>query len=371
MNMHSAYRAAFLAVGILQCSLGAHAQPDTQPTSPGVDAPAPPPDTTPAPPPPPPAPATPSDARDALKKQAGDVDQSTLLKDTLTKQDRSYSLLKAGRMAVNYDLNYQYIGTEAIVTSLDTTGSIDLFKIENTRAHTITNSVSLDFGLLDNVTLTGTLPFVSKFTQSDSFSGIANAPGDLLFGMRYQPMVQTLGGPTLTLTSTLSLPTGRSPFKTIQGQNLSTGAGYPSLTLGLNGSQVLDPVALFGSLNFTYNGAADNLHQTILDTTLTNVRPGKGVGFGAGFTYALSYNISTSISFQELVTTASRIQYLNSSGVAAERLTAQQVSALLNFGLGVRLNPKTTINVSAAIGMTTDSPDFSLGLNVPLTFSMF
>src|SRR5262249_6185894 len=156
------------------------------------------------PPPPPPSamPATPADARDALKKQAGDVDQSTLLKDTLTKQDRSYSLLKAGRMAGNYDLNYQDIGTEAILTDLRDGGSLDLFQVETTRAHTITNSVSLDYGLFDNLTLTGTLPFVSKFTQSQNFSGIANAPGDLLFGARYQPMVQTPGGPTLTLTST-------------------------------------------------------------------------------------------------------------------------------------------------------------------------
>jgi hypothetical protein len=372
MKIQSASWGALLALGMLQCSPSVQAQPDNQPASPGVDAPAPPSDTN-TPPGNPPGPASsPTDARDALKKQAGDVDQAALLKDTLTKQDRSYSLLKAGRMAVNYDLNYQYIGSEAIVTGLDTTGSIDLFKVENTRAHTITNSISLDYGLLDNVTLTGTLPFVSKFTQSDSFSGIANAPGDLLFGMRYQPMAQRLGGSTVTLTTTLSMPTGRSPFKTTLGENLSTGAGYPSLTLGVNGSQVLDPVALFGSASFVYSGTASGLHQAFPDeSTLTAVHPGKGVGFGAGFTYALSYNISTSVSFQELVTTASRLNYVTAAGLATDKLTAQQVSALMNFGLSVRLNPKTSINLSAAIGLTTDSPDFSLGLNVPLTFSMF
>ena len=66
--------------------------------------------TTPAPPP---APTT-SSAADALKKQAGDVDQATLLKDTLTKTDRQYSLLRAGRVAANYDLNYSYVGNQAI-----------------------------------------------------------------------------------------------------------------------------------------------------------------------------------------------------------------------------------------------------------------
>jgi len=48
-----------------------------------------------------------------------------------------------------------------------------------------------------------------------------------------------------------------------------------------------------------------------------------------------------------------------------------QVAALLNFGLGIRLSPKTTINLTAGIGMTTDSPNFSLGLDLPLTFSLF
>jgi hypothetical protein len=379
MNMTSASRGALLAVALLSCSLALHAQPDNQPAGPvgpGADNPPPAPAAAPAPAPAA-APAAASaasaatDAREALKKQAGDVDQAQLLKDTLTKQDRQYSLLKAGRIQTNYDLNYQYIGTESINTSLDDTGQIDLFKIENTRSHTITNSVSVDYGLLDNFTLFGTVPLVSKFTQSNEFSGTANAFGDISFGGRYQPFSQTPTGPTYTLTGSFTIPSGRSPFKEIAGQNLSTGAGYPTATLGMNASTVMDPVALFGSLNFSYAGQASGLHQQVIDTVLTNVKPGKSVGFGAGFTYALSYNVSTSITFQEMVTTASHITYLNSSNVSATRPTAQQVSALLNFGFGVRISPKTTINLSAGIGLTTDSPDFNLDLNVPLTFSAF
>ena len=117
----------------------------------------------------------------------------------------------------------------------------------------------------------------------------------------------------------------------------------------------------------------DNLHQfnPTDNTTLTGVRPGKSIGFGAGFTYALSYNVSTSVSFQETVTTPSHIASSTAATFAATRATTMQVAAMLNFGLGIRLSPKTTINLSAGIGMTADSPDFSLGLNVPLTFSLF
>jgi len=37
----------------------------------------------------------------------------------------------------------------------------------------------------------------------------------------------------------------------------------------------------------------------------------------------------------------------------------------------VRVSPKTTFNLSAGVGLTNDSPDFNLDLNVPLTFSAF
>jgi hypothetical protein len=319
-----------------------------------------------------PAPAA-SSAADALKKQAGDVDQATLLKDTLTKTDRQYSLLRAGRLAANYDLNYSYVGSQQIdVGFAQTTSAIDLLRVETMRAHTVTNTLSVDYGLLDNLTVSGTLPFVSKFTQSTVYSGTAYDIGDLVFGARYQPFVQSAAGPTYTVTGSLSLPTGRSPYDEMIGQNTSTGSGYASGTVGVNASQVFDPVALFGSLNFTAGKSVSNLHQynSTDDSTLTGLRPGKSIGFGAGFTYALSYNVSTSVSFQETVTTPSTISYVQ-TGTAGTNRTAMQVAAILNFGLGVRLNPKTTINLTAGVGLTVDSPDFSLGLNVPLTFSPF
>ena len=375
MNMTSANwkgSSLALACGLLTC-VAAHAQPDNQPPMPGPaapDAPVTPPGTQPAPP----APSA-SSAADALKKQAGDVDQATLLKDTLTKTDRQYSLLRAGRLSANYDLNSTYIGNQAIdVGFAASTSQIDLLRIETTRAHTITNTLSMDYGLLDNLTLSGTFPFVSKFTQSNEFSGTSYGIGDLVLGARYQPFVQKATGPTYTLTGSLSLPTGRSPYHQIIGQNTSTGSGYASGTIGMNASQVFDPVALFGSLSFTAAKSVSNLHQynSADGSVLTGLRPGKSIGFGAGFTYALSYNVSTSVSFQETVTTSSHISIVDASNNAlAPRATAMQVAAILNFGLGVRLNPKTTINLSAGIGMTVDSPDFSLGLNVPLTFSPF
>jgi len=41
---------------------------------------------------------------------------------------------------------------------------------------------------------------------------------------------------------------------------------------------------------------------------------------------------------------------------------------MLNLGLGVRFSPVTTINFTVGIGLTTDTPDFTVGMNMPLHF---
>ena len=52
-------------------------------------------------------------------KQEGDVDQSDLLKETLTSRDKQYSMLRKGKFAATYDLNYSYIGQQSIDAQFD------------------------------------------------------------------------------------------------------------------------------------------------------------------------------------------------------------------------------------------------------------
>jgi opacity protein-like surface antigen len=83
-----------------------------------------------------------------------------------------------------------------------------------------------------------------------------------------------------------------------------------------------------------------------------------------GFSYALSYKVSTTMSLQETVSARSRLKFADGSSSK----TAMQTSGMLNLGLGLRVSPKTTLNFSAGVGLTSDSPDFSLGMNMPLNF---
>ena len=286
-------------------------------------------------------------AREALKKKEGDVDQTQLLKDTLTSSEKQYSLLKAGKLAATYDLSYTYIGRQNLVVNF-TDGSLTQFQLENVRSHTVTNTLSTDYGVMDNLTANVTLPLVSKFTQTSSFTGITNGLGDLSLGARWQPFSMKRDGPTISITGSLRFPTGRSPFETVQGHDLATGQGYRSGTLGINVSKIVDPAALFGSFSFTLADGVNHIHQVDgSGNVLVGLKPGPSLGIGGGFAYSLSYDLSTTMSFQETLTLPSRLVFV---------------------GLGVRLSPKTTINTSLGVGITNDSPDFTLGLNMPLHF---
>jgi hypothetical protein len=307
-------------------------------------------------------------ARDALAKKEGDADQAKLLRETLSAADRQYSLLKTGKQAITYDLTYSYIGQQLIDATF-TDDKLTQFQIQNTRGHTVTNTVSVDYGVKDNLTANVTIPFVSKYSQSESFSGLSNAFGDVSLGVRFQPFPLSREFPALTATGTLRLPTGRSPFKTIDGQGLATGAGYTSMTLGVNASKVVDPVALFGSFNVSYGLPAKHLYQQRSGKTLVEMHPGAGFGFGVGFAYALSYNITSTMSFQESISARSKLKLVDSLGAPLpDARTSMQSSAMLNFGLGVRMSPLTTVNFTVGIGLTNDSPDFTFGMNMPLQF---
>lgn len=309
------------------------------------------------------APATADAARDALAKKEGEGDQSALLKQTLTAVDKQYSLIRRGQMSLTYDLSYSYVGEDRIVTDI-ANGNATLFNIENNNSHTVTNTFSADYGVLNNLTANLTLPLISRYADTAARSGMSNSLGDIGVGARWQPFEAHRDTPNLTLISSVRLPTGRSPFKIIAGSGEATGSGVGALTMGLNVNKIVDPVALFGSLNYTVSAPAKDLWQINGSRILTRVQPGGSFGFGMGFAYALSYGISTTVSFQEAISAGSKLRFAD----GLEAKTHMQTSGILNLGLGYRISPKTTINFSVGIGVTPDSPNLVVGMNLPLSF---
>lgn len=102
-------------------------------------------------------------AATALQKKEGDATQETNLQEVFTSNERQYSLIKRGVFSAYYDLDYTYYRDTRIDLALaDNSSQLNRLRIEEDANHTLTNSFTVQYGVLDNLTLSATVPFVAK-----------------------------------------------------------------------------------------------------------------------------------------------------------------------------------------------------------------
>lgn len=302
-------------------------------------------------------------ARDALAQQAGDASSEKNLEQVFQASEKTYSLLKAGKVGLLYDFDYSYYRDSRIDIAIsDSSSQLTRFRIEEDAQNTFTNSLELSYGVWDNLTFTTSLPLIAKYdTQNDlNTYGL----GDISFGVRWQPIPLKRGLPTTTLFANLSTATGDSPYDINVSQDLSTGKGYYSLSAGASVSKVADPIVLFASASFSTNTRISDLNQNRNGRILTTVEPGDSLGFSMGLAYALNYDVSMTASYQQSYAFSSQYGFDNGDVVQ----TASQVSGSLSFSLGLRTSANRIVNVSLGYGLTEDTPDMTLGFSMPIDF---
>lgn len=316
-----------------------------------------------------------SRARDALTKQDNDADTEKALEEVFEAAEKNYSLLRKGTASLNYNFDYTYYGDQridlVIEPNLDTDGqplgtsTIRSADVSPVASHTYTNAFTLDYGLLNNLTVSGRLPLIAKYDTEEDLT--TYGLGDLSASLRWQPFSYVPGKVSQTYFGSLKLKTGDSPYEIDLNKNLSTGSGYYSISGGVSASKVMDPVVLFGSLSYSYNFTADGLNQVRGGMLLKEVDPGHALSFAMGFAYSLSYDVSLSASFQGSYNDQTTfVLYTPSTGETRRSVAGSQMSGIMNFALGVRVSPKTIANVNVGFGLTELSPDFIIGLSLPI-----
>jgi len=301
-------------------------------------------------------------AREALARQEGDEGSAEQLEEVFQAAEKNYSLQKKGVHSLNYSFDYSYTGDQRLDVNI-TRGSTRNFDVVPTATHSFTNSFSYDYGLLDNVTVGARLPLVVKYDTQDELS--LYDVGDVGLTSRWQPFAYVPGKVSTTLFGTVNLPTGTSPYEIDVQEQLSSGGGVYSVGGGASLSKVLDPVVLFGSVSSSYRFDATDLNQVRGGRLLTKVEPGLSFSGSAGFAYSLSYDISLSISTQVSYTDETILYFSDGSKAVAQ----DQMAGFLSMSIGTRVSDTTIVNTSVGIGLTEDTPDFSLGLSMPLNFS--
>ena len=321
-------------------------------------------------------------ARDALTKKEGDADDQKALEEVFQAAENNYSLLKKGETSLNYSFSYSYFGDQAIDLEVDNT-VVRSASVNPSLNHTFTNTFTFDYGILNNLTGSISVPLVAKFETQEDLTGYGM--GDISVSLRWQPWPVLPGELNKTLFATFSTATGDSPYDIIVGEELSTGSGYYSLGLGGSVSKVLDPVVLFGSLSYSHSFNVEDIHQIRSGRQLEAVEPGDSYSASAGFAYSLSYDVSLTASVQGSFSQESVFDFqdtVTSQNIGTEEEpitrtivntnkaeTGESFSGVMNFALGVRVSPVTIVNVNTGFGLTEDSPDMILGLSMPLDIS--
>ena len=151
-----------------------------------------------------------SQAANALQKQEGDATQETNLQEVFTSNERQYSLIKKGEISTFYDLDYSYYRDTQINAAMNE-GSLYQLRVDEDASHTITNTFSFQYGVLDNLTFSASVPLIAK---SDKMKDATTAGlGDINFGARWEPFPLKNDRLPLILFGSLSTKTGDSPYE--------------------------------------------------------------------------------------------------------------------------------------------------------------
>ena len=300
-----------------------------------------------------------SQASSALQQQDGDASKEANLQEVFTSNERQYSLIKKGDISSFYDIDYTYYRDTQIDAEM-AKGQLYQLRVQENATHSLTNSFTAQYGVLDNLTFTASLPLVAKMDllKDTSTAGL----GDISFGARWEPFPLKAGRLPLILFGNVSTKTGDSPYEVNAADDLPTGKGYYSAGVGASTRKYIDPVVLFASVSANYGFKETGLNQRRGNRILDEFEPGISGGFAFGFAYSFNYDVSMTMSYQQSFNTGSEFTYSSQENYSP----ADQTSSTLAISLGVRISPETIVNGTVGIGLTEDAPDVSLGLSFPL-----
>lgn len=314
------------------------------------------------------------DVRKALEAKDQKIKEAETI---LSSTGRNYTLLPRHVLGVEYSFSYAYYSYFSLLTEdgddVDaSTGDTDYDLIRYLKFsgnHVTDHSFFIEYGFLDNLTFHLDLPFtVRSEDQEGNHSKSVSDIGDVRIGFQYQPIRPGGRIPAMTLSATLSCPTGKSPYEIDVNSDISTGNGYYALSSNISLSQAADPLILFGHFGYTVNFDTTSANTNIFSPReLSKISPGDVISFSLGFAMAITYNISINMSYQYAYQLSSSYNF---DGETTVLESSPSVSSQVNMGTGFRFSKKRTVNTRISVGLTEDDPDFTILFMIPLEFSL-
>jgi hypothetical protein len=270
---------------------------------------------------------------------------------------------------------------------------IGLIDVREVKRNTVTAALSARLGVSRRLELELRAPYVYRsdatvsreyFKGSAAVENVYSANGmdmgDLELGARYQLNDGGIDKPFYVGTLRLKTRTGTDPFDVVTDcqqrcvgnatgtglpLDLPTGSGFYSLQAGLTMLYPSDPAVFFGSVTYLHNFARDNVSRTVLNGEkefLGTIAPGPIIGFNFGMGLALNEKSSFSLGYDH-----SSVGRTTHNGEVVPGSVRTQLGTLL-LGYSYRLSKTTSLSVAVGAGLTTDTPDVSLTVRLPMTF---
>lgn len=154
--------------------------------------------------------------------------------------------------------------------------------------------------------------------------------------------------------------TGADAFATNAQKRPPLGSGFWNTKLGVTGVKITEPAAVFWNAGYTVNWTRHHIPVTVSNAedgstsiVYVDIKPAKAIDVGGGFAYAinpqLSINTGVSISWNGAA-------HSNGKRVPNSIFTA----ASLRLGAVWLTQKRLPVDLGLNIGLTDDSPDFSL-----------
>ncbi|CAM4035586.1 MULTISPECIES: transporter [Vibrio] len=240
--------------------------------------------------------------------------------------------------------------------------------------------VTTTFGLTARLGLTNAtefeirLPYVYRNDQvvvrpiQDGSPDVINrstsggAIGDLEVGLRHQFNFNTtpywIGG------LRVKTRTGRSPYdieideSTNTLKEVSTGSGFWSIEPSLTMLYPSDPAVLYANVGYIFN-----IEDTVqIGSEEQKIELGDTISIGGGMGFAVNPDLSFSLGVSHKTILKSKVNGQQSDDAKLLHLDS------LTMGVNLKMNDRSSVNISAQAGLTEDTPDFQLSLRVPYYF---
>lgn len=292
--------------------------------------------------------------------------------------EKGGSLIGAGRLVVEPAVTYSTYSREKVSVSGFTIfeailiGRINVGRIQR---HIVQPSLTLRYGLKD-LELSTRIPYLIRFDDEtfpagDSVShfGADDADlGDVEIAGFYHLVRERGMRPDIVVGITGKSDTGRSPYGLARVSidnslprlaEFPTGSGHWGVAGTVIFVKTSDPAVVFLNTTYFYNFARDV--GVVGGQDYGEIKPGDSVEYSFGFVLGLNERLATNFSLSHRITMDSEQngRTLTDSGANA---------ALANFGITYAFSRTLSVDIVTGIGLTSDAPDFTIGVRWPITF---